>query len=64
MKPLDLVQGTLDMLILKTLCREGKLHRYAIAEALLARSDVVLRVEEGTLYPALNRLEINRFIDG
>ncbi len=53
----DLVQGTLDMLILKTLVR-GALHGYSIAEAIHERSDDVLRVEEGALYPALHRLEL------
>jgi transcriptional regulator len=54
----DLMQGTLDMLILKTLAREGLAHGYAIAEAIHERSDDVLRVEEGALYPALHRLEL------
>ncbi|MGH9488753.1 MAG: PadR family transcriptional regulator [Terriglobales bacterium] len=53
----DLVQGTLDMLILKTLLR-GHAHGYAIAEAIHQRSDDVLRVEEAALYPALHRLEL------
>jgi transcriptional regulator len=53
----DLVQGTLDMLILKTLTR-GILHGYAIAEFIQQTSDDVLRVEEGALYPALHRLEL------
>src|SRR5205814_5301347 len=53
----DLVQGTLDMLILKTLTR-GAMHGYAIAEFIQQTSDDVLRVEEGALYPALHRLEL------
>ena len=53
----ELVQGTLDMLILRTLAR-GPLHGYAIAVAIEARSEDVLRVEEGSLYPALHRLEL------
>jgi transcriptional regulator len=56
-KPLDLLQGTLDMLVLKTLAR-GRMHGYAIAESIHLRSDDVLRVEEGALYPALHRLEL------
>ena len=56
-KPLDLLQGTLDMLVLRTLER-GRMHGYAIAEAVHQRSDDVLRVEEGALYPALHRLEL------
>jgi transcriptional regulator len=53
----DLVQGTLDMLVLKALER-GPQHGYAVAEWIQASSDDVLRVEEGALYPALHRLEL------
>src|SRR5947209_16721980 len=53
----DLLQGTLDMLVLKTLSR-GSMHGYAIAEFIQMTSDEVLRVEEGALYPALHRLEL------
>ena len=56
-KPGDLVQGTLDMLVLKTVAR-GAMHGYAIAEFIQATSNSVLRVEEGALYPALHRLEL------
>jgi len=56
-KPGDLVQGTLDMLILRTLIR-GAMHGYAIAEFIHDTSQDVLRVEEGALYPALHRLEL------
>ena len=52
-----LLRDTLDMLILKTLAR-GPLHGFAIAESIEQRSDEVLRVEEGALYPALHRLEL------
>jgi transcriptional regulator len=52
-----LMQGTLDMLILKTLTR-GVMHGYAIVEFIQQSSDDVLRVEEGALYPALHRLEL------
>jgi transcriptional regulator len=55
--PGELMQGTLDMLILKTLGR-GPLHGYAIAEFIQRTSEDVLRVEEGALYPALHRLEL------
>lgn len=55
--PGELVQGTLDMLVLKTLCR-GALHGYAIAEFIASASHEILRVEEGALYPALHRLEL------
>ncbi len=53
----DLLQGTLDMLILKTVAR-GRMHGYAITESLQQKSNDVLKVEEGALYPALHRLEM------
>src|SRR3984957_6388694 len=53
----DLVKGTLDVLILKSLSR-GRMHGYAIAETIQNTSDEVLRVDEGALYPALHRLEL------
>lgn len=53
----ELLQGTLDLLILKTLAR-SEMHGYAIAERILEISDEVLQVEEGALYPALHRLEL------
>src|ERR1700745_1753223 len=53
----NLLQGTLDLLILHSLQR-GPLHGYAIAQTIHLLSDEVLRVEEGSLYPALYRLEI------
>ena len=52
----DLVQGTLDMLVLKALER-GPMHGYGVAEWIHQSSADVLRVEEGALYPALHRLE-------
>jgi PadR family transcriptional regulator, regulatory protein PadR len=55
-KPSDLLQGTLDLLILKTLVREP-LHGWAIAKRIQALSDEVLSVQQGSLYPALHRLE-------
>lgn len=58
----ELVQGTLDMLILKTLTR-GAMHGYGIAQSIQEISEDVLRVEEGSLYPALHRLELNGMID-
>ena len=51
----DLLPGTLDMLILKTLTR-APLHGYGIAQSIKRLSDDVLTVEEGSLYPALQRL--------
>jgi len=52
----ELLQGTLDMLLLKAL-QLGPLHGYAIARRVEQFSDNVLRVEEGSLYPALHRME-------
>ncbi|HYN10507.1 MAG TPA: PadR family transcriptional regulator [Vicinamibacterales bacterium] len=52
----DLLGGTLDMLILQTL-KTGPAHGFAIAQSVAHRSDEVLLVEEGSLYPALHRLE-------
>ena len=60
-KQLELLQGTLDMLILKALTAGAK-HGYAIAELIHRRSDDVLRVEEGALYPALHRLELRGWL--
>src|SRR4030088_2194377 len=59
----DLLPGTLDMMVLKTLTR-GALHGYAIAQLLGQLSNDVLQVEEGSLYPALQRLELNGWIEG
>ena len=56
--PPELVQGTLDMLVLKALTR-GSLHGYAVAEWIRATSNDVLRVQEGALYPAVHRLELH-----
>ena len=53
----ELLPGTLELLILKTLTR-GKMHGYAVAEWIEQTSDDALRVEEGALYPALHRLEL------
>lgn len=53
----ELIQGTLEMLILKSLAR-GPQHGYAVAEWIQATSQQVLRVEEGALYPALHRMEL------
>src|SRR5271167_2129471 len=59
----DLLPGTLDMLILQTLIR-GHLHGYGIAQLIQQLSDDLLSVEEGSLYPALQRLELNGWIEG
>jgi transcriptional regulator len=57
----DLLPGTLDMLILKSLTR-GVMHGYGIVEHIRALSDEVLSVEEGSLYPALQRLRMQGLI--
>jgi transcriptional regulator len=57
MKKTDALQGSLDLLVLKILSRRGPLHGYAIMTAIEEISSEVLRVEEGSLYPALHRME-------
>ena len=57
----DLLPGTLDMLILKTLSR-GSMHGYGIALSIKRLSDEVLTVEEGSLYPALQRLLLQGWV--
>lgn len=52
----DRLQGTLDLLVLKTLASKGKLHGYAITLHIQELTGDVLRVEEGSLYPALHRM--------
>ncbi len=53
----DSLQGSLDLLVLKILSRRSPLHGYAIMTAIAGISQEVLRVEEGSLYPALHRME-------
>ena len=53
----DSLQGSLDLLVLKILSRRPRLHGYAIMSAIQDISGEVLRVEEGSLYPALHRME-------
>jgi transcriptional regulator len=53
----DSLQGTLDLLVLKILSRRPRLHGYAIMSAIADTSVDVLRAEEGSLYPALHRME-------
>ena len=57
-------QGTLDMLVLQTLMRDGQLHGFEIAESIRERSEGVLNVEEGSLYPALQRLLVQGWVIG
>jgi transcriptional regulator len=58
---LELLPGTLDLLILKAVAR-GKMHGYGIAQMLKEDSDDVLRVGESSLYPALQRLLLNGWV--
>ena len=60
-EPPDLLPGTLDLLILRTLTR-GEMHGYAIAQHLKSVSDDVLQVGESSLYPALQRLLLNGWV--
>jgi transcriptional regulator len=53
----DALQGSLDLLVLKILSRKTRLHGYGIMAAISERSGEVLRAEEGSLYPALHRME-------
>ena len=59
---LELLQGTLDMLILRTL-QWGPQHGHGIGQAIRAQSDDLLRVETGSLYPALHRLERQKLLE-
>ncbi len=56
MRPSDLIQGTLDVLILKSLASESR-HGWAIAKRIQSASGDVLQIKQGSLYPALHRLE-------
>jgi transcriptional regulator len=60
--PLDLLQGTLDLLVLRTLA-QGPMHGYTVARLIKERSKHVFLVEEGALYPALHRLERKGLIE-
>ncbi len=53
----DVLQGTLDLLVLRTLSTQPSLHGYAITQRIKQASAELLRVEEGSLYPALHRME-------
>ena|SRR5215213_11946436 len=53
----DILQGTLVLLVLKTLASQGRMHGYAITAHIQRASAELLRVEEGALYPALHRME-------
>jgi len=58
----EIPPGTLEMLILKTLARSGQLHGYGIAKSIQQTSEDVLKVEEGSLYPALQRMLIKGWV--
>jgi transcriptional regulator len=60
--PLDLLQGTLDLLVLRTLSSRA-MHGYAVARLIKDRSNSVFLIEEGALYPALHRLERKGWIE-
>lgn len=62
MARVDALQGSLDLLVLKLLSRRPGLHGYAIMAAVRETSAEVLRVEEGSLYPALHRMEESGWI--
>jgi transcriptional regulator len=59
----SVLQGTLEMLILKALSR-GAMHGYGVTEFIFSRSGEELQVEEGALYPALHRLELRGLVEG
>jgi len=60
--PNDRLQGTLDLLILTTLARGGPQHGYAIAQRIHHVTDEALRIEEGSLYPALQRMTGSKWL--
>jgi len=60
---IDVMQGTLDLLILQIMARAPKLHGYDIIEQIAERSGDAFQVEEGALYPALHRLELKGWLD-
>jgi PadR family transcriptional regulator PadR len=60
----DVLQGTLDLMVLRTLSANGRMHGYAISSLIHRVSSELLRVEEGSLYPALHRMEQNGWLRG
>ena len=64
MKKNDILQGTLDLLVLRTLASRGPLHGYAITQLIQQSSAELLRVEEGSLYPALHRMTQEGWVKG
>ena len=63
-RPVQVLQGTLDPIVLRTLHSMGPLHAYAIATRIEQLSEACLRLNQGTLYPALVRLEQQGWIKG
>jgi transcriptional regulator len=63
-KPVELLQGTLDLIVLRALWTMGPLHSYGLASRLEQVADHPLSLNQGTLYPALARLEEKRWIKG
>jgi hypothetical protein len=62
-KKAELLQGTLDMLILKSLANGRSLHGYAVAQWIQATTDEALKIEEGSLYPALHRMKRRGWVE-
>ena len=60
----EIPPGTLDMLILKTVARGGAMHGFQIADSIQKTTEDILQVEEGSLYPALQRMLIKGWIEG
>ncbi|HEX4227216.1 MAG TPA: PadR family transcriptional regulator [Bryobacteraceae bacterium] len=60
----EIPPGTLDLLILKTLAPDGEMHGFEIANAIQQRSEDILRVDEGSLYPALQRMLLKGWLKG
>jgi PadR family transcriptional regulator, regulatory protein PadR len=62
--PNDRLQGTLDLLILTAISRSGPLHGYAIAKYIREHSSEALRIEDGSLYPAIHRMTQQNWLKG
>jgi PadR family transcriptional regulator, regulatory protein PadR len=62
--PNDRLQGTIDLLILTAICRSGPLHGYAIAKYIREHSGDALRIEDGSLYPAIHRMTQQKWLKG
>jgi len=60
----EIPSGTLDLLILKTLARHGEMHGFEIADSIQSTSEEILQVEEGSLYPALQRMLLKDWLKG